>query len=161
MKHLVIILLLLACQLSPCSAQTLYTGYQFWPKTNEYTAFKYTREYEEETHLYWTTYHIYSPTTGYPIYIITGLHNKGAKEILVAISDADGGYFAQVHTEEITYDIPSMKSFGISNPFTELFGKKHTNYLLVKFVSTKYENIKVQEFRDKRYGDLVYYTLDK
>lgn len=143
--------------------QTKYTGYQYVLNDDEFYAFKYTREYQEEGDVYKTIYKIYHPTKGYHTITITATHYKSDKKVVVEVEDANGGIFASMNKEETTYETPSLDAFGFRGAVGGLGGKRVPNQLMVKFVSYKYENVKVVHVNGTEPGtsNFIFYVLDE
>ena len=123
--------------------QTKYTGYEYDVNTDNYYPFKYTREYKEGGSVYLTIYKIYHPTKGHHVFTITATHNKSVKTVKVDVEIAGGGMLSHINDEETSYETLSMKPFGFRGTVGKLGGNRVPNQLMVKFVSNKYENVKV------------------
>lgn len=141
-------------------SQTKYTGYYYSVNLDDYSSFKYTREYKENGNVYETIYKIYHPTKGFHIYTVIAKHIKSEKKIIVRSENAGGGNFSLLNEEDTTYENPSMEFFGyggISN-----FTDNAPNQLMVKFVSDKYENVKVAHlYASKENSDYHFFILDE
>src|SRR5690606_33455923 len=92
-------------------SQTKYTGYYYSVNLDDYTSFKYTREYKENGEVYETIYKIYHPTKGFHTYTVIAKHLKSEKKVTVRSENAGGGNFSLLNEEETTYDYPSMEFF--------------------------------------------------
>ena len=157
------IMILVFVILSPDNtyAQKYYTGYQYTVNSDEVIKFKYTREYIEEEDLYTTIYKIYDLDKGKHAITVTAVHYKPEKRVVVEVEDASGGFFSDMNKEETTYEEPSSEPFGFRGSIGALIGKKVPNQLKVKFVSEKYENIKVMDIMSLReYGTYQFLVLD-
>lgn len=144
-------------------AQNILYGYQYNLNTDENTKFKYTRDYSESGDEYVTTYKIYHPTKGYHAITVTATHKKAEKKVIVKVEYATGGIFSDICTEETTYEEPSIKPFGFRGAVGAIGGNRVPNQLKVKFVSTKYENVKVLHVNGTVTGrsDFTFYVLDE
>ena len=143
--------------------QTKYTGYQYVMNDDDYYSFKYTREYKEEGNVYTTIYKIYHPTKGYHTIKITATHYKFENKVKVDVKDAGGGIFAHINDEETTYETASMEPFGFRGTVGALGGNRVPNQLMVKFVSNKFENVKVVHVNGTEPGtdNFIFYVLDE
>jgi len=156
-----VIMILFTVTLSFGQKKIYLTGYQFLTSTGQYTSFKYTREYSGSGDEFLTTYTIYHPAKGTPSVIIKATHNVSQKKITVTVEDANGGMFAHINTEEKTYTTPSLEPFGIGGAVRMLGGDNVPNQLMVKFVSSKYENIKVCHIAGSHENsDFEFFVLD-
>lgn len=144
-------------------SQTKYTGYEYDLNTDDYYPFKYTREYKEEGDTFITIYKIYHPTKGHHAFTVTATHYKSEKKVKVDVEDAGGGIFAHINDEETTYETPSMEPFGFRGTVGALGGNRVPNQLMVKFVSNKYENVKVVHINASEPGtsNFYFYVLDE
>lgn len=144
-------------------SQTKYTGYEYDLNTDDYYPFKYTREYKEEGDIFKTIYKIYHPTKGHHAFTVTATHYKSEKKVKVDVEDAGGGIFAHINDEETTYETPSMEAFGFRGSVGALGGNRIPNQLMVKFVSNKYENVKVVHINASEPGtsNFYFYVLDE
>lgn len=144
-------------------SQTKYTGYEYDLNTDDYYSFKYTREYKEDGDIYKTIYKIYHPTKGHHAFTVTATHYKSEKKVKVDVEDAGGGIFAHINDEETTYETPSMEAFGFRGSVGALGGNRVPNQLMVKFVSNKYENVKVVHINASEPGtsNFYFYVLDE
>ena len=143
-------------------SQTKYTGYQYSVNHDAYYEFKYTREYEEGRDTYTTVYKIYHPTKGRHIITITAVHNKPNKKIKVDIETPGGGILARIRSEEISYEVASIEPFGRRGTLGVLGGNRVPNHLMVRFVSHRYENIKVFHIYGTEPGSAnpIFYVLN-
>lgn len=124
--------------------QTFHKGYVYHLGYDDYYPFKYTREYQEEENIYTTIYKLYHPQKGSHNYTITAVHDKLKKNVKVDIEKIGGGiFFSEIREEETSYEVASMKPFGFRGNIGVLGGNKVPNQLMVKFVSNKYENVKI------------------
>ncbi|MDP2303662.1 MAG: hypothetical protein Q8N03_14685 [Ignavibacteria bacterium] len=144
--------------------QTKYTGY-FCTGLNKLTSIKYTREYTQVADTFITTYKIYDPTYGYYLNI-TATHYKPEKKIVVSLDDVTVSIGGHINTEEIEYETPSMKIFGRRGSFQSMFDAQGRlpNDLALKFVSKKFENVKVAHITrgvDYSDGSTSWYILDE
>ena len=159
-KNYLIISLIFMLFVGNIYSQTKYTGYYYSVNLDDYTSFKYTREYKENGSVYKTIYKIYHPTKGTHIYTVIAEHFKSKKKIVVKSLNSDGGTFALLNEEETTYDKPSMEFFGYGGIYA--VASDSPNQLMVKFISNKYENIKVAHlFASKRNSDYHFFILDE
>lgn len=160
---LLTILLILLTTNTFSQTTTKFTGY-FCTGVNEFSPFKYTREYKKEGDgVFITLYKIYSSTNGYYLNI-KATHYKSEKRIVVDIDDITVKEFGHISTQEITYDEPSLKMFGRQGAFKAKFDAQNVlpNELAIKFVSTKYENIKVVNIvKDSQMNSTKWYVLDE
>lgn len=145
------------------NSQTKYTGYEYDLNTDDYYPFKYTREYKEDGDVYKTIYKIYHPTKGHHAFTVTATHFKSEKKVKVDVEDAGGGIFAHINDEETTYETPSMEAFGFRGTVGAMGGDRVPNQLMVKFVSNKYENVKVVHINASEPGtsNFFFYVLDE
>ena len=83
--------------------------------------------------------------------------------VAVSIDRAGGGAFAHEKDDTVTYDIPSLKPFGIRGGWGEIGGSRIPDELRVMFVSAKYENVKLGSVDATMGGstDLIFFTLDQ
>lgn len=155
--------MLLAVIMTCAYSQTRYTGYQYSVNNDDYYSFKYTREYKEEGTVYTTIYKIFHPTKGHHAITITAEHNKSKKKVKVEVKDAGGGFFADINDEKTTYETASMEPFGFTGTISSLGGKRVPNQLMVKFVSNKFENVKVVHVygSEPASSDYIFYVLDE
>lgn len=138
------------------------TGYQYTLSRNSYTPFKYSRAYSSADGEFITTYSIFHPVNGKHVYTATATHNKIEKTVKVLIKDTSGGMFSRVNDESTDYEIPSLSPFGIRGDVALIAGDKVPNQLAVKFVNSKYENVKVSSVAGSRdNNDFIFYILDK
>jgi hypothetical protein len=128
---------------SKSGGQVVYTGIQYLLSTDTDRPIKYTRNYSGGGDEFVTTYKLYHPTKGYHAITITATHFKALKKVEVKVVDAGGGLFSDINTEEITYEAPSMESFGYRGSVGALGGDRVPNQLMVKFASSKFENVKI------------------
>lgn len=144
-------------------SQTKFTGYEYVMSDDDYYPFKYTREYKEDGDTYKTIYKIYHPTKGHHAITVTATHTKSDNKVVVDIEEAGGGLFAHMNKEETTYDTPSMEPFGFRGDIGLLGGTRVPNQLMVKFVSNKFENIKVVHVNATSSGtsNFIFYVLDE
>lgn len=144
-------------------SQAFYTGYEYVLNDNDFYPFKYTRSYSGSGNEFVTTYTIYHPTKGYAAYTVTATHFKTERKVVVSIDDAGGGLLAHINSEETTYETPSLTSFGFRGAVGALGGNRVPNQLYVKFVSEKFENVKVIHVNATEPGsnDFIFYVLDE
>jgi len=148
--------------MSPFQQQTYLRGYQYLVSTNHDTPFKYTRVYSNSGNEFVTKYTIYHPTEGYASIIITATHFKDEKKIVVKVTDAGGGIFADINQEETTYETASLSPFGFKGSVRALGGNRVPNQLMVKFASNKFENIKVMHIAGSHENnDFKFFVLDE
>jgi len=154
---------LLTVFLTSAYSQTKYTGYQYVLNSDDYISFKYTREYKTVGENYVTIYKIYHPTKGHHAFTITATHYTADKKVKVDVEDAGGGIFAHINSEETTYETPSLEPFGFRGSVGALGGKRVPNQLMVKFVSNKFENVKVVHVNATEPGtnNFYFYVLDE
>jgi len=154
---------LLTVFLTNAYSQTKYTGYQYVLNSDDYISFKYTREYKTVGENYVTIYKIYHPTKGHHAFTITATHYKADKKVKVDVDDAGGGIFAHINSEETTYDSASLEPFGFRGSVGALGGNRVPNQLMVKFVSNKFENVKVVHVNATEPGtnNFYFYVLDE
>lgn len=158
-----VLTLLLTVFLTSAYSQTKYTGYQYVLNSDDYISFKYTREYKTDGENYLTIYKIYHPKKGHHAFTITATHYKADKKVKVDVEDAGGGIFAHINSEETTYETPSLEPFGFRGSVGALGGKRVPNQLMVKFVSNKFENVKVVHVNATEPGtnNFYFYVLDE
>lgn len=158
-----LLIMLMVIIMSSAYSQTKYTGYQYVVNDDDYYSFKYTREYKEEGNIYTTIYKIYHPTKGHHAITVTAVHNKSEKKVKVDIENAGGGIFAHINDEETTYETASMEPFGFRGSVGALGGNRVPNQLMVKFVSSKYENVKVVHVNatEPATSNFIFYVLDE
>jgi len=144
-------------------AQKYYSGYQYIVSIDDFVKFKYSRNYSESVDEFVTTYKIYHPVKGHHIKTITATHYKSEKKIVVKVMNAGGGMFADINTEKTTYKTPSLAPFGIPGPFNLIGGNRVPFKLLVIFVSSKFENVKVVHVYGTAMGGSkhIFYVLDE
>lgn len=123
--------------------QTKLSGSLYLLSSNKYVPLKYTRTYRTSGDEFLTKYTIYHPKKGYAWMTVTATHNKIDKSVKVSVEDTNDGIFSQIHDEETIYETPTMEPFGFRGNVGALAGKRTPNQLMVKFVSNKYENVKV------------------
>lgn len=159
-------LLTLSIFLSTLTAfsQTSYTGY-FCTGVNEFSPIKYTREYKQEgTDKFITVYKISSSRNGYYLNI-TATHYKSEKKVVVEIYDVTvPNEMGHISTQEVTYDEPSLKIFGRRGSLKASIDAQNVlpNEFAVKFVSGKYENVKVVHIaKDTSMNATKWYVLDE
>lgn len=148
--------------MSNAYSQTKYKGY-FCTGANEFSPIQYTREYKEEGDKYITIYKIYSSRNGYYLNI-TATHYKSEKRVVVDIDDITVKVGGHISTQEVSYDEPSMKMFGRQGAFKAQFDAQNVlpNEIAVKFVSSKYENVKVVHIaKDTGMNSTKWYVLDE
>ncbi|MEX0811101.1 MAG: hypothetical protein WD048_02715 [Chitinophagales bacterium] len=148
--------------MSNAYSQTKYKGY-FCTGVNEFSPIQYTREYKEEGDTYTTIYKIYSSRNGYYLNI-TATHYKSEKRVVVDIDDITVKVGGHISTQEVSYDEPSMKMFGRQGAFKAQFDAQNVlpNEIAVKFVSSKYENVKVVHIaKDTGMNSTKWYVLDE
>jgi hypothetical protein len=145
------------------SQTTKYTGY-FCTGVNEFSPFKYSREYKNENDTtYVTLYKIYSPTDGYYLNI-KATHYTTKKQVVVDIDDISIKVGGHISTQEIFYEEPSLKMFGRQGSFKASFDAQNVlpNELALKFLSEKYQNIKVvYVVKDNSFNATKWYVLDE
>lgn len=161
LKSLLTLMLILF--ISNAYSQTKFTGYEYDIDTDDYYPFKYTREYKEDGDIYKTIYKIYHPTKGHHAFTVTAIHYKSEKKVTVDVEDAGGGIFAHINKEETTYETPSMEAFGFRGTVGALGGNRVPNQLMVKFVSNKFQNVKVVHINATEPGSskFYFYVLDE
>lgn len=146
---------------------TKYTGY-FCTGTapNDLTSFKYTREYKTESAgVFVTLYKISSLRDGYYLNI-KATHYKTENKIVVDIDDITvNEQFGHISTEEITYDEPTLKTFGRANVFKangmDPQGRL-PNDLGLKFINQKFETIKIVHVKKGgNMNSMKWYILDE
>jgi len=160
---LTVILTILTMFQNGIFAQNFLYGYQYSVNTDDYTKFKYTRTYSGSGDEFVTTYNIYHPTKGYHAITITATHKVSEKKVVVKVEYATGGIFSDICTEETTYETPALEPFGFRGAVGALGGNRVPNQLMVKFVSTKYENVKVVHVNGTAPGEseFIFYVLDE
>ncbi len=169
MNHIKAILVLLVFVIinsilnpTEASSQTKYLG-AFCTGVDEYKVLEYTREYKESGDTFITFYKIYSSRYGHYLNI-TATHYKSEKKIVVSIDDITVKVGGHISTQEITYEEPSLKMFGRQGSFKARFDAQNLlpNDLALKFVSKKFENIKVlQIVKDSNLDSMKWYLLDQ
>ncbi|OFX25663.1 MAG: hypothetical protein A2033_12465 [Bacteroidetes bacterium GWA2_31_9] len=151
-------------------SQTKYTGY-FCTGPNELRPFKYTREYKKEGNdVFITLYKIYSETEGYYLNI-TATHYKSEQKIVVSIDDItvkSGGHISTSQISASQVDFYSNgnvnKMFGWAGEFKKMYDAQDVlpNDFALKFVSTKFENVKVVHIvKDEQLNSTKWYILDE
>lgn len=162
-KTILLIALILTFFQNEIFAQNFLYGYQYDMNTDNYTKFEYTRSFSGSGDEYTTTYNIYHPTKGYHAVTVTAIHKVSEKKIIVNVRFATGGLLSDICTEETTYDIPALEPFGFRGLIAEFGGSRVPNQLMVKFVSTKYENVKVMHVNGSipSESEFIFYVLDE
>ena len=143
---------------------TLYTGYAYVLSSDDYIAIKYNRTYSGSSDLFVTKYTIYHPTKGYAWMTVTATHDKINKKVDVSIDDTNEGVFSHINDETTSYENASVEPFGFRGAVGALSGKRVPNQLEVKFVSNKFENVKVIHVlgSDKTdFNNTMYFILDE
>lgn len=145
-------------------SQTKYTGYAYVLNSDDYVAVKYTRAYSGSGDEFVTKYTIYHPTKGYAWITVTATHNQANKTVKISVDDTNEGIFSHINDEETTYETPSLEAFGFRGTVGALAGKRVPNQLMVKFVSNKFENVKVVHVLGSEKSDFnntIYFVLDE
>lgn len=144
-------------------AQTKYTGYLYDLEYDDNYPFQYSRSYSEDSDTFVTTYKIYHATKGHHAVTVIATHYKSEKRVKVDIEDAGGGIFAHINDEETNYEEPSLEPFGFRGAVGALGGNRVPNQLMVKFVSSKFENVKVVHVNSTEPGtnNFQFYVLDE
>ena len=170
MKHLMtktlkgLLALTLILFVSTAYSQTKYTGYAYVLNSDDYVTIKYTREYSGSGDEFVTKYTIYHPTKGYAWITVTATHNRADKTVKISVDDTNEGIFSHINDEETTYETPSLEAFGFRGSVGALAGKRVPNQLMVKFVSNKFENVKVVHVLGSEKSDFnntMYFVLDE
>lgn len=146
-----------------CFGQTL-TGLVYDLKSDDYYSIKYNRKYSGTDNEFVTKYTIYHPTKGYAWMTVTATHDKMKKEIKVSVDDTNEGIFSHINDEEIKYDSASIEPIGSRGMAGVLGGKRIPNQITVKFVSAKYENVKVVHIMGSaksEFSNAYYFILDE
>ena len=144
---------LLLFTLSESYSQTKLTGHQYTMSSDSYIAFKYTREFQQEGDSYKTVYKIFHPTKGYHAFTMTATHLKSEKMVTVEIKNTGGGIWTHINSEKTTYETPSLETFGFRGAMGALGGNRVPNQLTVKFISNKYDYVKVMNVNSTQSGD--------
>ena len=170
MKHLMtknlkgILVLTLILFVSNAYSQTKYTGYAYVLNSDDYVAVKYTRAYSGSGNEFVTKYTIYHPTKGYAWITVLATHNIANKTVKISVDDTNEGIFSHINDEETTYETPSLEAFGFRGSVGALAGKRVPNQLMVRFVSNKFENVKVVHVLGSEKADFnntMYFVLDE
>lgn len=170
MKHLMtktlkgLLALTLILFVSTAYSQTKYTGYAYVLNSDDYVTIKYTRAYSGSGDEFVTKYTIYHPTKGYAWITVTATHNRADKTVKISVDDTNEGIFSHINDEETTYETPSLEAFGFRGSVGALAGKRVPNQLMVKFVSNKFENVKVVHVLGSEKSDFnntMYFVLDE
>lgn len=170
MKHLMtkilkgLLALTLILFVTNAYSQKKYTGYAYMLNSDDYVAIKYKRAYSGSGDEFVTKYTIYHPTKGYAWVTITATHNRADKTVKISVDDTNEGIFSHINDEETTYETPSLKAFGFRGSVGALEGKRVPNQLLVKFISNKFENVKVVHVLGSEKSDFdntMYFVLDE
>lgn len=145
-------------------SQTSYTGH-FCTGVNEFSPIKYTREYKQEgSDKFITIYKISSARNGYYLNI-SATHYKSEKKVVVEIYDVTvPKEYGHISTQEVEYEEPSLKMFGRQGSFKAMFDNQNVlpNEIAVKFVSGKYENVKIVHIaKDTGMNSTKWYVLDE
>lgn len=121
----------------------------------------YSRTMYEGEGQYITVYKVYSLSREH-IVTIKATHQKDIKKVSVSVVDPNGGVFSHINTEETDYEEPSMGPFGIRGSHALLAGGKVPFQLALKFLSDKFENVKVVSVSAKRPGtnEFIYYIFN-
>jgi hypothetical protein len=119
------------------------TGREYDLNDDVYVPFKYTRSFSMSADNFITTYKIYNPHTGDLFQIITATNIVSEKKVVVDVVDANGGMFAHIHSEETSYQSPSLEPFGFRGSAGAIGGNRVPNQLMVKFLNNKFQYIKV------------------
>lgn len=145
-------------------SQTKFTGYAYVLNSDDYVAIKYTRAYSGLGDEFVTKYTIYHPTKGYAWITVTATHNIATKTVKVSVDDTNESIFSHINDEKATYETPSLEPFGFRGTVGALGGKRVPNQLMVKFVSNKFENVKVVHVLGSEKSDFnntMYFVLDE
>ncbi len=160
-----LLLSLISTNLLSQNSAMKYSGY-LCRGINDNIPFRYTREYKKDGDNFVTIYKIYSLTAGY-IQKITCTHYKSEKKVSISIDDITvSGGMGHLDTEEETYESLNLKPFGRRGAVQEMFDAQSRlpNDLEVKFVSIKYDYIKVMNVTrgfNTYSGQTEWYVLDK
>lgn len=162
MKKYIIYFLISVAFIFNVKAQTKFSGYQYLVSSDSYLAIKYTRSYTNTSDTFKTVYKIYHPTKGHHAITITATHIKSQKSITVDVEDAGGGIFSHINSESTKYEEPSMEWFGFRGAVGAMGGKRVPNQLTLKFVSNKYENVKVVHIAGAHENnDFEFFVMDE
>lgn len=145
-------------------SQTTLSGFAYLLSSDDYIAIKYTREYSNSGDNFVTKYVINHPTKGFPWIKVTATHNKVAKTVNVSVDDTNEGFFSNINEEKSDYETASLEPFGFRGAVGSLGGKRVPNQLMIKFVSDKFENVKVVHVLGSRKTDInnaIYFVLDE
>lgn len=162
-KWLMTVLLFL-CMSNEAYSQTKFTGYAYVLNSDDYVALKYTRTYSGSDNIFVTKYTIYHPKKGYAWVTVTATHNKTDKTVKISVDDTNESIFSHINDEETTYESLSLEPFGFRGAVGALGGKRVPNQLMVKFVSNKFENVKVVHVLGSEKSDFnntMYFILDE
>lgn len=128
----------------------------------------YTRSYSKPgKKLYTTTYNVYNESRQRKVVVIA-VHNKEKHTVEVSVRDFELKGFPVVNSEQTTYSVPYMGRFGAIGKVGAIGkGKSRTSapgQLTVKFVSKKYDYLKVVHIADAHEDsgkELQVYVLDE
>lgn len=144
MKKIITLILLIAGISQSAFTQQKNKGYQV--VIDEYGKnvynITYTRTSYSSEGYYFTVYNVYN-LKGRLIIEVKAKHQKNAKKVTVEVRDPNGGVFSRINTEEGDYEIPSLEPFGNTGNYRILGGNDFPPQLSLKFMSNKYENVKV------------------
>lgn len=142
-----------------------YKGY-FCTGINQYSPFKYDREYKHEADKFITLYRIYSPTEGYYLNI-TATHYKSEKKVVLDIDDASvKGKNGHVSSQEIYY-LNATKGgewYAKAGAFKNQFDAQNVLPFdfLFRFSNSKEEYVRLKEIvKDDSFNANKWYLLDE
>jgi len=135
--------LLAICLLLSTSSfsQKIQTCYLYSLKEDSYQNYNCTVSIDSSENQYVTTYSIYENSK--IRYKCVATHFKVEKKIVVEVTDQKYLLSDMSNMEEAKYDTPSLKAFGFRGSVGALTGKHVPNQLAVKFMSSKYQHVKL------------------
>jgi len=122
-------------------SQKIQTCYLYSLNSDSHQKFNYTVAIDSSESEYNTTYLIYQD--GKVRYKCVATHYKNEQKVVVEVSDQKYFLSDMNNKEEATYDTTTLKPFGFRGNIGALTGKHVPNQLGVKFMSSKFQHVKV------------------
>ena len=122
-------------------SQKIQTCYLYSVSSDSYQKFNYTISIDSSDGEYVTAYSIYQNEK--VRYKCIAKHYKHEQRVVVEVSDEKYFLSNMNNKEQTTYDSATMKAFGFRGNVGALTGSHVPNQLTVKFMSSKYQHIKV------------------
>lgn len=104
---------------------------------------RYTAKYIMEDDTYVTVYKVYEYGNKVA-HTVKAYHDKNKKEVKVEVDEGNGCLLCWISEAETDYDVPDRKLFGYRG-MSALLQDHVPNQIAVKFVSNKYEHVKVRD----------------